>query len=634
MKLLPAITNVPRSGVYLWAALILLLALTGWIYYPGSTGPALLDDYSSVTAIPDLNASPELAWDYIVGNTSGALGRPVSMLSFVLESLLFERSVEFSKLINIGLHLFNGCLVIWLFALLFRHIRVPGALGLAILLGVAWMLSPLFVSTVLYVVQRMAMLAATFMLLALITYCHWRNSIIHGRAHQSLLVVISLMLLLALFSKENAVVLVPIILLLEALWFEFKGADGQPVVASRRAVYAVMMSGALLAAFMLVFAHGWYATGYGSRDFTLNERLLTQARIVWDYVGQLYLPDVSRMGVYHDDVVVSSSLLDPISTLYSVLGWAAVLLGSAVLVRRRFGRYLVFAIACFLVGHGTESTVWPLELYFEHRNYFPAIGLFLFIGILFAYLVQKWPQVKSPLLAYLGVYVLFLATQTSSQVEIFSSRPLFILNTLSAHPDSFRANAALAVELANLGQIEAARKYSAKAFSVSSREREGDYSIRNLALGCLVNKPVDASRFNHLGDQNSVQPFSSVSTLLALVQMLQDDECPRFDRIAFADRLADIFLIEGYPGKGGADIYYSIAVLENALERWDNAYAYTERFLALSPGNKRGLLMKLHFASALGKVQERAAMIATLQSLDEKGELTVRERQTLALYLE
>jgi hypothetical protein len=592
----------------------------------------MLDDQQNVGIIPELDASPKVALDYITGNRSGALGRPVSMASFVLERMLFESSVGTSKLINIVLHLINGCLVIWLFALLFRHIKIPGATGLAVLLGAVWMLSPLHVSTVLYVVQRMAMLACTFMLLTLIGYCHWRNTIIRGGNRPSLLIIAVLCFLLALFSKENAIILVPLILLMETLWFEFKGGSGRPVEKSKVLVLGVMGLGVILVLLVLVFGQEWYASGYRSREFTLSDRLYTQSRILWDYLGQLYFPGVSRMGIYHDDILVSRSLFEPFSTFYSVLGWAVVILASAVLLRWRYGRYVVFALACFLVGHATESTVWPLELYFEHRNYFPGIGVFLLLGVFFACLVQKWPQVKTPLLAYLGIYVLLLATQTSSQVEVWSNRPLFVMNTLIAHPQSFRANTDMAVLMADVGDIEMARHYSARAFEVSRYERGGDYTIRNLALSCMVNEQVDKSRLDGL-DLDSLQSLSSVTTLHTLVLLLEDDLCPDFDRVAFADLMAGIFLDKGELKRLPPDIYSSLAVLENALQRYNQAYGYIEKFLALSPNNKRGLLMKLHFSTALGKVEVAHEVIEILQSLDQRGELTVGEQQTLALYL-
>jgi protein O-mannosyl-transferase len=614
------------------AALLLLLA--GWAYWPGQDGPTLLDDRSSVGVIRDLKEKPELFWDYVSGDRSGPLGRPVSMASFVLEKLFLDGSLATSKRVNILLHLFNGALVICLFWLLFRHIAVPGYRWLAIVLGAAWLLSPLYVSTVLYIVQRMAMLCTTFMLLACIGYIRWREHLQQGRFSIAMLCLVALGIGLGAFAKENAIVVIPVLLLTEALWFQFAGEGGRKIPWLQHTTLGLIALGGLGSAVFLLLDYDGLAAAFYHRHFTLDERLLTQSRILWDYVGQHYYPDVSRMGLYHDDVVVSTSLGSPTSTRYAVSAWLGVLVLSISLLRWRHGRLLVLGIAWFLVGHSIESSVFSLELYFEHRNYFPGIGLFLLVGAVFALLVRRWPQIKSPLLVYLTCYVVWLASQTGSQVQIWSSHPLLILNHLNGHPDSFRANADMAVQMANLGQFDAAQKYSARAFAVSTGERSGDHDIRDLALACIANQSVAPEQIRRLGTDNPERPFSSVDTLQTLVRLLQDDACPNFDRVGFADRMAQIFLDEGSPATASANIYIGLAVLENTLQRWELASAYIGRFLHFSPDNPRGLLMKLHFATALGKVGEAAAVRALLQDMDSQGKLTVGEQQTLSLYLE
>jgi hypothetical protein len=277
-------------------------------------------------------------------------------------------------------------------------------------------------------------------------------------------------------------------------------------------------------------------------------------------------------------------------------------------------------------------------LYYEHRNYFPAIGLALAVGSLFAIIVRKWPEPTAPLLVCLGLCVVLLSAQTSSQVQIWSHRSLLTLHQVNAHPNSGRANIDMAVEMARLGEVEAAHQYSKVAFEASnngagSNELTGDYQIRNLALSCIANRPPTHEQIDSLGRDEPDRPLSSVSTLLTMVRLLQDNECPQFDRMRFADRLVEMYMGENAPSKASAKIYIDLAVLENALERYDNAYVYVEQFLTRSRYDKRGLLMKLHFATALGKVAAADGVIATLQSMDERGELTVREQQTLALYL-
>jgi len=613
---------------------ILLLAVTAWIYWPGITGSELLDDRSSVLVISDLQKSPELALDFVFGDSSGLLGRSVSMGSFVLEKLYLNEGISGSKKVNIVLHLLNGALVIWLFWLLFRFLAVPGYHWLAVILGTIWLLHPLLVSTVLYIVQRMAMLSTFFMLLACISYVYWRLGLIRGQASVLRFTLVPVFLGIALLAKENAVVLIPILLLMEVLWFQCKGPEEQTIGWLRGVSYSLIGTGAVALLSMLTFRYESLAARFSRRHFSLDERLLTESRIVWDYVGQLFRPEVARMGLYHDDIVVSTSLHEPVSTLYSVVGWALLVVLSGVLLRWQWGRYLVFGLVWFVLGHSVESTVLPLELYFEHRNYFPAIGLVMALGVIYGMVVKRWPEPKAPLLVCLGVCALILSGQTSSQVQIWSNRSLLILNHLNAHPNSARANTDMAVEMARLGAVEVAHKYSARAFEVSTIELSGDYEIRDLALSCIANRPSPPALIDNLGVADPNRPLSSVTTLLTMVRLLQENRCPEFDSIRFADRMAEIFLVEDFRGKASANIYSDLAVLENALERYDNAYGYADIFLALSPGNKRGLLMKLHFATALGKVDSANEVIATLQGLDQQGKLTVGEQQTLALYLE
>ena len=616
-----------------------LLLLTVWVYWPGISGPELLDDRSSVLVIGDVKNSPELALDYVFGDTSGLFGRAVSMGSFVLEKLYLDEGMVGSKKVNIVLHAINGGLLIWLLWLLLRFLGIPGYQWLAVVLGAIWLLHPLLVSTVLYVVQRMAMLATFFMLAASISYVYWRLGLIAGKTGAVRFLLVPVLILVGLLAKENAIVIVPVLVLMEVLWFQFIGPDGAVLKWLNSVTYGLMGIGASALLLLLLLRYEALLAGFAGRPFSLWERLLTESRIVWDYVGQWFTPQVMRMGLYHDDVMLSRSLSEPATTLYAVLAWLALGCVSVILLRWREGRWLVFGVAWFLLGHSVESTVLPLELYFEHRNYFPAIGLVLGVGALFAALVKRWPEPAAPALVCLAVGSVVLAALTSSQVQIWSSRPLLILNHLNAHPGSSRANTDMAVQMANIGQLDAARHYSMRAFEASGNaaglnERFGDYEIRNLALSCLSNRAVSPQLIDELGKVNPDRPLSSVTTLLTMVRLLQENHCPAFDRVRFADRLAEIFLVEDFRQKASANIYSNLAVLENALGRYDNAYAYSERFLALSPGNTRGLLMKLHFATALGKTDATGEATATLQELDRQGKLTVGEQRTLGLYLE
>jgi protein O-mannosyl-transferase len=612
----------------------MILVVTGWLYWPGIAGPAMLDDRASISVLDVLQESPEFARDFIFGDQAGPLGRPVSMLSFVLEKLYLDEGLAGSKKVNIVLHLVNGALVMWLFALLLAYIHAPAYRWLALLAGSAWLLSPLYVSTVLYVVQRMAMLATLFMLLTCISYVYWRATVARGNRGLVWLSLVFSCLVAAVFAKENAIVVVPVILLLECLWFQFTGPGGQPLKGLRNFTLGLIAAGGAFVFLFFALRFDWLVGSYIHRSFTLNQRVLTESRILWDYVGQLLYPDITRMGLYHDDVIVSRSLLEPLATLYASLAWVIVVAVSIVALKWRSGRCLVFGVLIFIIGHSTESTILALELYFEHRNYFPGIGVFLALAVMLAVPLRKWPELKNPVLAWGAVVVLMLAARTSSQVQIWSSTPLLYITHVNAHPQSFRANADMASLMASVGALPAALEYSARAHRVNSAERQGDYDVRDLALSCTVNQPLPRARIDTLGASEQQRPLSSVSTLNVLVRQLQDNECPEFDRVLFADRMVTLLLDDQFPDRASANIYAGLAVLENSLKRFDKANQYVDRFLAKSPGNIRGLLMKLHFSTALEKEEEAAVVLAQLRALQDAGQLTVKESQTLALYLE
>ncbi|NQX88061.1 MAG: hypothetical protein HRT77_05315 [Halioglobus sp.] len=615
-----------------------LVLVTGWIYWPGVSGPALLDDRSSVLVLQDLEERPEYAWDYVFGNRSGRLGRPVSMVTFVLERVYLDGTIATSKRVNIVVHLCNGALVMWLFWLLFRYWAVPGYRGLAVVLGAIWLLHPLLVSTVLYVVQRMAMLSTFFMLLSAISYVYWRTALGEGRGSVLRFLPVPVCLLLGLFAKENAIVLIPILLLMEVLWFGCRTPAGATIRWLQRVSVSLIAGGAVFVAALLLLGWDGLAHRMRGRPFTLDERLLTQSRIVWDYVSQWVYPQVARMGIYHDDVPLSRSLLEPVTTLYATLAWAAVMVVCAVLLRWQGGRWWVFGFAWFLIGHSIESTVFSLELYYEHRNYFPSIGLVLALGVPFALLVNRWPEPRLALLVCLGLVALVLSALTSSQAVIWSSRPLLALHHINGHPGSGRANIEMAEQVARLGDIASAHRYSQAAFESSAggagaNELIGDYQVRNLALNCIANSPPSPAQLEALALVDPRRPLQSVAALRALVRLLQGGACPRFDRVYVADWLARLYLGDDASASASAKIYFDLALLENALARYDKAFAYTERFLAGAPGDTRGLLMKLHFATATGQVEAAEDAIGRLQTMQREGTLTLRAQQTLALYL-
>jgi hypothetical protein len=211
--------------------------------------------------------------------------------------------------------------------------------------------------------------------------------------------------------------------------------------ATRRRLYGfyalTVVLPALAAVAGLIFAWEMIAEGYLHRDFTPWERLLTQSRVLFFYLGLLVFPHIRAFGLYHDDLALSTGLLEPWTTLAGVVVWV-VLAGLALWgVRRR--AIWSFGLLWYLVGHSLESSLLGLELVFEHRNYVPSFGV-LFAGAY--YLIWALDRVAGTRrLAYpvVGLLVVVLAFTTFTRASIWGDKVTLNLFTAKNHPESYRS---------------------------------------------------------------------------------------------------------------------------------------------------------------------------------------------------
>jgi tetratricopeptide (TPR) repeat protein len=114
--------------------------------------------------------------------------------------------------------------------------------------------------------------------------------------------------------------------------------------------------------------------GYDQRFFTMGERLLTQPRVIWFYLSILLYPMPARLNITHD-FTISTGLFQPCTTLPAIVGLSMLLTVGLLLVKRQ--PMTSFAILFFLLNHVVESSIIPLEMVYEHRNYLPSMFLFV-----------------------------------------------------------------------------------------------------------------------------------------------------------------------------------------------------------------------------------------------------------------
>jgi hypothetical protein len=472
-----------QPGVLLAAGCL----LTGLLYLPGLSGPWLLDDFNNIGLLlaqtPDSTPYREI----IFSNPSGPLGRPVAMATFAANHALGLFSTPALKATNVALHLLTGVLVFLLLRLLFAR-RQPvtkmNAGLFAALLGVWWLLLPLHMSTVLYIVQRMTELSSIFALGSCITYVHGRDLLAEQPRRGWLMLTTSLLLLfpLALLAKESAACTLAWLALIELFFFH----EAQ----RQRWLGLALIGTGLLLGFAVLLPPAVLEAGYGARDFSMGERLLSQPRALWSYIQAILLPEAAgKLGIFQDDFPVSRSLLAPWTTLPALVGLLGLLFAAWRLAASPRWWPVSFGLLFFLAGHIVESTVVPLELYFEHRNYLPSLGLLLAAGTA---VLAAWPWSPRLLAMLSGLFLALIALSTSQRSMIWGNEALLLEVSARNHPHSLRANDVHVENLLGRGEVDAALA-SSEQFARENPEYALPSLLHMISIYCRVDQAVPVS---------------------------------------------------------------------------------------------------------------------------------------------
>ena len=441
------------SNAIALTALAGILLLTLVAYLPGLQGGFLFDDFGNLTALGSTGPIDNWPafWRYITSGTADPTGRPLTLLTFLVDARNWPAEPYPFKRTGLILHLINGLLLCGLLLRLGRALQAePSRARTAALIGTAfWLLHPLLVSTTLYIVQREAMLPATCVLGGLLLWLHGRSQFIAGRMGSGMFwSVIGLggFTLLGVLSKANGVLLPLYALLMEVIVL----APRQPIPSKKiRRAHRFFVG---IFAFVPAIGIGCYLlwTGIqgvllggnaGARPWSYAQRLITEPRVLVDYLTLLWLPRPFSSGLFNDQYVASTSLLQPISTLAAIAA-IAVLIGVAWRCRRRHSA-LALAILFYFAGQVLESTSIPLELYFEHRNYVPALLLFWPLGLWLAD-TRTLPVIKRGLMCLM---IGGLALMTYARATVWGNEQIQALVWARINMDSPRAQA-------NAAQIE------------------------------------------------------------------------------------------------------------------------------------------------------------------------------------
>jgi protein O-mannosyl-transferase len=532
--------------------LILLagFAITTFVYWPGLYGGWLFDDYPNIVdnqGVQPHDASLASLIGAALSSPASDFKRPLASLSFAVNYLAGGLNPFGWKLTNLVIHLLNGLLVFLLARMFLTAAGTAGTASsnhtgsapeatragmLAALVASGWMLLPINLTGVLYVVQRMESLANLFVLAGLLGYTCGRQRMLRHAGGGFVLVTTSLILATGIgaLAKETAVMLPLYAAAIEWVLFGTRSSDGGVPRIDKRIIslfvitLVIPMIAGLVWLLPQTFNHAYWAT----RDFTPGTRLLTEARIVPEYIVWTLLPTAHVLSFYYDDLLISTSLFHPWTTL---VGIAAILALVFCMLRfRRRQPLLSLGIALYLGCHLLTGTILPLELVYEHRNYFASFGLLLAVVPLLA-AHAEWPMML-PRRVLLGVLLLLWANETAMTATAWSS-PLLLAQALAIRaPDSPRAQYELGRTYIIYSNYDSASPFTPLVYAPLERAMRFPKSsiLPQQALiffNARLHRPSKAEWWDSMIAKLKLRPPSvqDESSLAALTQCQRDGDC-------------------------------------------------------------------------------------------------------------
>lgn len=436
------------------SAFLLLGFLLFFIYSNTFDASWTLDDYNNIVGNPLVHAEASQPGSIIKPFgpllDTGHLRRPFAYFTFAINWYWGKDNPRGYHLVNIFIHLLAAFFLFRAIQVLFETPRLYGLWQpsriefISLLAAVLWAINPIQVQSITYIVQRMASLCGLFYILSIYFYVRARLSD-NPRKRYLRFAACGISFLLGFFTKENAATLPLSLMLIEAVFFQDLGKK----IIRWRFLGLIAASVLVLAAggMLLFFKNDIFDlfAGYNVRYFTPLERILTQPRILLFYLSLIFYPSPARLSMVHD-IDVSTSLLAPWTTLASI----AVIMGAVTLSIFKMRKWPVasFAVLFFFLTHAIESSIIPLELIFEHRNYLPSMFLFWPVAIglerLLALYREKNRIVYRALVVFIPLLLVGLGTGTYIRNTVWSSEKLLWEDALRKAPQSARPYAHLA----------------------------------------------------------------------------------------------------------------------------------------------------------------------------------------------
>lgn len=578
-------------------AIILIAGLAALVYANSLANGFALDDVSIIVlnenahGIDRVDEAVTTHYWYTAPASTG-LYRPIAVAMYAIEWDLWDAHPAGYHAVNVALHALVSAFVLLL------TLRLGASLTTAAAGAAVFAVHPVHTEVVANVVGRAELLSAAFFLGGLLVYLSGR-----GRGWRGALV--GLLYFLALASKESAVTLPGVLLLVEAA----RQGAGRTLIRKVRSEWPTVLG---LVAGLGVYLGVRYAVlgalvGNDAAPYlavlSASDRLLTMIRVWPEYFRLLFFP-LDLVADYSPAVLMPVGELTPKGVLGLVLALATAALTARAWRRARFFAVgvLWFCITIFTVSNLVVVVGITMA---ERTLYVPSVGLSFIVAAALAHFAGRGRRARRLAYAGLVLALVFGTVRTWTRNTVWRDTETVLNDLAASHPESFRIQWAIADQLAGQGRWEEARTFYDNAIEVNP----GHYTLLFAYAIALMTRGQHQEAIPLLRAAIASVP-EHVSTYVALANALSN-----------ADRRAegrDVLRQAAATFPQHALLLERLARLEADLGRWPEALDAMERSIRLQ-GDDAGparlrFLAEIH--DALGDARAAARARRTAERLE------------------
>ena len=523
--------NKSLEGLF-YKSFLAIIAVTAvlTVYSHTLTGPFVLDDIVNIIQNQYIRME-EFSFKSILNVLTAPHPidtRKIAYLTFAFNFLAGEYNPFGYHLVNILIHLGNVILIAVFVLLSLKNSWLTSShknvdYWIAWTTAIMWGLHPLQINAVTYIVQRMTSLAVFFGLLALISWIIGRTFWKRRKPYSAGICWMGGLVcwVLGLMCKEHIAVLPLLIVVHE--FFLFKRGE---LPIKKMYVFTAVAIGLL---FILIYQGPEVLSKikslYDTRDFTLQERVMTQARILWYYLSLFFFPVADRFALFYE-YPISRGLFTPLSTFFSIILWICCI--SIAWLKRKDWPLFSWMVFWFISAHLIESTIIPLEMVFEHRMYLPSIGLSMGIIVSLSRVITAKQYNPKIFILILAMLISIFGSATYIRNMDFKDPITMHLSDLQKYPDSKRIRLNLAIEMSK-----------ARMFVEAESLHRG--LVRDFPTSILILKNWFTFLFDYQQFQEAENVYQQILDLIREGKFRESD-----DGIALWNMAQDLYSIEQY----------------------------------------------------------------------------------------